>query len=334
MKNFNSFIHAGYYRLLLLLMVFFYINQTNGQRLIGGEFTYTNSGEIITFYVTTYSLYLPNSNAILEFGDGGSSVLDFTSEMINDSVYKNTATALHVFFSNGLYKVTCDADLLIDSVRNIENSGTRSLFMEVTFYSEVVFTNTTPIYTNSIIDFTVSDLCAVSHQESAYDADGDSLVYIHNLFTVDNGTEIYSSFPETTDTIGINTETGDFNWHNAVYRALYGIQFVTSEYRDGELVGSSMRKIITPVNCGIVSTHDFFPEAISVFPNPAINEISFGGKLNGITQYSILDATGKVVLQDVISGNSISGLNNLQSGIYLLVIEQNDQKRFAKFVKA
>lgn len=49
MKNFNSFIHAGYYRLLLLLMVFFYINQTNGQRLIGGEFTYSNSDEIITF---------------------------------------------------------------------------------------------------------------------------------------------------------------------------------------------------------------------------------------------------------------------------------------------
>ncbi len=334
MKNFNSFIHAGYYRLLLLLMVFFYINQTNGQRLIGGEFTYSNSDEIITFYVTTYSLYLPNINASLNYGDGGISFLDFTSEMINDTVYKNTASAMHIFLSFGIYRVTCDADLLIDSVRNIENSGTRSLFMEVTFYSEVVFTNTTPIYTNSIIDFTVSDLCAVSHQESAYDADGDSLVYMHNLFTVDNGTEIYSSFPETTDTIGINTETGDFNWHNAVYRALYGIQFVTSEYRDGELVGSSMRKIITPVNCGIVSTHDIFPEAISVFPNPVINEISFGGEPIGITYYSILDITGTVLLQDVISGNNIVGLNNLPPSIYLLVIEQNDQKRFAKFVKA
>lgn len=334
MKNFNIFIHAGYYRLFLLLMVFFYINQTNGQRLIGGEFTYSNSDEIITFYVTTYSLYLPNTNASLNYGDGGISILDFTSEMINDTVYKNMASAMHIFSPFGIYRVTCEADLLIDSVRNIDNSGTRSLFMEVTYYCEDAFTNTTPIPTNSIFDFTVSDLCTVYHQESAYDADGDSLVYIHNLFTVDNGTEIYSSFPETTDTIGINTETGDFNWHNAIYRALYGIQFVTSEYRDGQLVGSSMRKIITPVNCGIVSTHDFFPEAISVFPNPAINEISFGGEPNGNTHYSILDATGKVVLQDVISGNCISGLNNLQTGIYLLVIEQNDQKHFAKFVKS
>lgn len=334
MKNFNNFIHTGYHRFLLLLIVIFYINQINGQRLIGGELTYSNSGEITTFYVTTYSLYLPNTNASLNYGDGGVSFLDFTSEMINDTVYKNTASAMHIFLSFGLYRVTCEADLLTDSVRNIENSGTRSLFMEVTFYCEEVFTNTTPIHTNSIIDFTVSDLCAVSHQESAYDADGDSLVYTQNLFTVDNGTEIYSSFPETTDTIGINTETGEFNWHNAIYRALYGIQFVTSEYRDGELVGSSMRKIITPVNCGIVSTQDIFPEAIAVFPNPAINEISFGGEINGITHYSILDITGKVVLQDVTSGNNIVGLINLSPGIYLLIIEQNDQKHFAKFVKA
>ena len=98
MGNFNTssiFFPARFWCVALILGLFY--NTSHAQELIGGELTYSLDGAIVTYYVTTYSLNAPNSEAWLEYGDGGSSFPELTSVMINDSVYQNFGSASHVF---------------------------------------------------------------------------------------------------------------------------------------------------------------------------------------------------------------------------------------------
>ena len=331
MGNFNTssiFFPARFWCVALILGLFY--NTSHAQELIGGELTYSLDGAIVTYYVTTYSLNAPNSEAWLEYGDGGSSFPELTSVMINDSVYQNFGSASHVFFAPGTYLVTCKSDNLIGDVRNIEDAGTKSLFMDILVYDDFDFLNTAPLHTTSIFDFEITNDCYVTHDESATDAEDDSLVYTNSLFEVYGG-EDYSSWPESTDSIGF-TDAGLFYWRNTVYRDLYALQFETREYRDGLLVSETVRKIITPVNCGIVSNTNYENPTINIFPNPVSDVLHVVLPLNNIYTYSIFDGTGKLLVRNT-NNTSACDVHSLSPGLYILVIQQNGGKMTTTFYK-
>ncbi len=331
METFNTssiFFPARFWCVALILGLFY--NTSRAQALIGGELTYSLDGAIVTFYVTTYSLNAPNSEAWLEYGDGGSSFPELTSVMINDSVYQNYGSASHIFFASGTYLVSCKADKLIGDVRNIEDAGTKILYMDILFYNNIDFINTPPLHTTSIFDFEITDDCYVTHDESASDAEGDSLVYTNSLFEVYGGDD-YSSWPESTDSIGF-ADSGLFYWRNAVYRDLYALQFETKEYRDGILVSETVRKIITPVNCGIVSNTDYVNPTINIFPNPVSDVLHVQLPFNNVYTYSIFDSTGRLVTRNT-NNTTTCDVQHLSPGLYILVIQQNGDKMTSTFNK-
>lgn len=327
--NISSYLYLTRLWSIILLCGLFGV-KTNAQALIGGELTYSIDGEIVTFYVTTYSVDAPNSEAWLEYGDGSSSFPELSSVMINDSVYQNYGSAVHILFATGTYLITCKSDNLIDNVRNIEDSGTKSLFMDILVFNDIDFINTPPLHTSPIYNFEITDDCYVTHTESATDAEGDSLVYTNSLFEVYGG-EDYSSFPESTDSIGF-TDSGIFYWRNAIYRDMYALQFETREYRAGQLLGETVRKIITPVNCGIVSTNDFNNTSLNIFPNPVNDVLHVALPFNDAFTYAIFDATGRLVISNTTYQSSFD-TQPLKSGLYLLVIQQNGVKTTSTFYK-
>jgi hypothetical protein len=77
---------------------------------------------------------------------------------------------------------------------------------------------------------------------------------------------------------------------------------------------------------------------ISLYPNPAINQINLvTGGLNGPLWYRVFDNSGKLVLQE--SNNSLSGnslaidISKLSAGIYHISLISNDLNKQMQFVK-
>ena len=71
----------------ITIMLFIITLTSSAQALIGGEFSYSLNGSIKTFNVITYSLYEPNLEGWLNYGDGGAGIIEMSSELINDNVY-------------------------------------------------------------------------------------------------------------------------------------------------------------------------------------------------------------------------------------------------------
>ncbi len=242
---------------------------SSAQVLIGGEFSYSLNGSINTFNVITYSLYEPNLEGWLNYGDGGAGIIEMSSELINDTVYKNSGSAIHIFGLPGTYLVSFESDNIVDDIRNVAPSDNAKLYMEVifkTFLDPII--NTAPVCAFPLLDFTIDDACYITQSRYAIDAEGDSITYSLRLFSTYGDAATVSTFPEATDSIGINLNTGEFYWRNAIYRDNYGIRYNINKYRDGIFLGTSMQEIITPINCGIVSNINLTPATFAVFPNP------------------------------------------------------------------
>jgi hypothetical protein len=76
---------------------------------------------------------------------------------------------------------------------------------------------------------------------------------------------------------------------------------------------------------------------ISVFPNPANDFISINGKeLSGISLINVFDVVGKNVLSVQVNNSQpqvLIPINKLSNGTYILNIENNGTRKFAKFIK-
>ena len=75
--------------------------------------------------------------------------------------------------------------------------------------------------------------------------------------------------------------------------------------------------------------------SISIFPNPALNQLNISASNISNGTYSIYDLTGRLLAQSQISGisNTID-ISNLRSGQYILSIsDEGDLKSEQKFSK-
>ena len=73
---------------------------------------------------------------------------------------------------------------------------------------------------------------------------------------------------------------------------------------------------------------------LSVSPNPAVNMISVDLPGNTVYDLSIIDISGKVVLNEVItSANSLVDVSSLQAGLYIVSAKSKDKVYMTKIVK-
>jgi len=79
------------------------------------------------------------------------------------------------------------------------------------------------------------------------------------------------------------------------------------------------------------------PEQVKVYPNPANKNIYLKGLNPQNAYYSRILNTGGYVMMDFkltgnYAGNPI-GIENLEKGIYFLVLKNSDQRYVSKFIK-
>lgn len=85
--------------------------------------------------------------------------------------------------------------------------------------------------------------------------------------------------------------------------------------------------VLLPPNLGV---NEATTENISVYPNPAINTVQFNG--NDTYEYSIMNALGQVVSNGTTANQSIT-VSDLETGIYTIVLNNQDGSLTSKFFK-
>jgi len=109
---------------------------------------------------------------------------------------------------------------------------------------------------------------------------------------------------------------GKLSWHSPTDEA----------YRDPSLFGTGklMEQDV------ITGTERFSEENIKIFPNPASDELYVTG-LSKSFKFSILDYSGRVVSEGQSTGKI--NLNELESGVYILRIQQGEHVKLTKISK-
>jgi hypothetical protein len=89
-----------------------------------------------------------------------------------------------------------------------------------------------------------------------------------------------------------------------------------------------------PLGIKTIVSNNF--NAMSIFPNPANDEISFSlinQRANEIVNYSISDITGRLVAKGKLQYSKTISTKNFNKGVYTLQIETSTQKANGKFIK-
>ncbi len=89
--------------------------------------------------------------------------------------------------------------------------------------------------------------------------------------------------------------------------------------------------IFSTLSCNtVVNNYESSSENIIVSPNPAFDKISVKTPDNALYIYQIFDYQGKLINENILNNKDIE-ISNLTTGIYVLVIYNNNQSYFAKF---
>lgn len=93
---------------------------------------------------------------------------------------------------------------------------------------------------------------------------------------------------------------------------------------------------IPHIPCKIISGIDVIEDELnlSVYPNPANNQLNISIDGYNITQFRVFDCTGRMVKSNTASGNSVSvDISTLPNGMYLLnLVLNNGQHAIRRFV--
>ncbi|MEZ5013946.1 MAG: T9SS type A sorting domain-containing protein [Chitinophagales bacterium] len=310
-----------------------------GQQIIGGSMSAFRSGSFYTFYVTTYSVNEPNSSGYINYGDGGMGILDFTSTLFYDSIYANTATALHAYSLEGVWAPVFEGDKLIDYVQNINDSGERTFtmrFLTASYADAALVNDLPPIYTDHAFNQTITDPCVLEHDESVYDPDGDSTAYEIAAYTLDGGDTIDSWIPAAADYITIDPLTGNFSWSSPPAPGLYALEFHANSYRDGQFLAASVRKTMFLATCyQEVGIAEWDRPALSMYPDPASDNIHIANpSAEGMGSLALYDIHGELLIVKLIANNEMDlDIHALQTGIYILKWSNPSGHAVCTFVK-
>ncbi len=233
-----------FYVLIILSFLSVYVYATHER---AGEIVYKHIGGLtyeITLITYTYSPSPADRNELEVFwGDATSDIIKRTSKInMGNEVQKNIYTGRHTYPAMGSYIISMEDPNRNQGIINVPNS------VDIPFYieSELIINpflkyNNSPILENPPIDIGCVGK-PFYHNPGAIDLDGDSLVYSLIKCKGYNGQDIPGyTMPSASNSISINSMTGDFYWDSPVLQGEYNIAILIEEYRYGVKVGSIVR---------------------------------------------------------------------------------------------
>src|SRR6056297_3066842 len=226
------------YLVVIVLMLFGISVRATHNR--AGEITYRQISDL-TYEITivTYTATGPGYTADrpeleIFWGDNTSSILPRVEEVFLPDFYKrNEYVGTHTFPGPGIYEMVVEDPNRNAGVDNIPNS------VNVVFSISTIMTisaevgaNSTPVLTQPPVDKAAVGQVFV-HNPGAYDPDGDSLSYALTICRAENGEPIEGyNFPEASNSLTMDSVTGDLIWDTPVEAGVYNIAMLIEEWRE------------------------------------------------------------------------------------------------------
>lgn len=221
--------------------------------------THYRAGEILyeqisgrRYRIIAYSYTDPNSQADagtaqirLFFGDFTDQTVQRTRRtFLSSRVVQNVYEVIHEYSSDGEFTLSFYDENRVDGIININNGRTDLLafYVETTIVIDNSFgPNKSPVLTKAPIDNGCINK-PYFHNPSAYDPDGDSLVFEIIPPKIRQGTEVPLYLdPEADSTFHIGINDGQLFWHVPKAVGIYNIAIKITQFRKGFPMGYLIR---------------------------------------------------------------------------------------------
>ena len=219
------------------------------------EINYENVGGLT--YRADVVFYLYNSSPVdsfieINWGDNTYSFISPTStEDIPGELKRVVYSGTHTYSGPSTFKMFVSYKVRSINVINVPNSLITDIYVEaeVVVSPFLVGAKSPKFYNNPTLN--ICKGISNSIDFSAYDADGDTLVYSIIPCRGENGMAIYGfSQPAPASNFSIDKNTGILKWDNPTTKGFFNYAVKVSKYRKGVLLGSIMRDaLVNVIDC-------------------------------------------------------------------------------------
>ncbi len=231
--------------IVFLLMVPYFLHATHNR---AGEITYRHvSGYTyeVTILTYTFTPSLANRDSLeINWGDGSpKEYLKIDQKVfLPNNVRYNTYTGMHTYPGPGTYLLSMVDPNRNAGIVNMQGSVNQAFYIEsMLVINPFLGPNTSPTLLAPPID----NACVFypfMHNPTAFDPDGDSLSYSLIVCKGANGQDIISFvWPPATNSLGIDSVTGDFLWDSPTMNGEFNIAILIEEWRYGIRIGYVIR---------------------------------------------------------------------------------------------
>ena len=138
--------------------------------------------------------------------------------------------------------------------------------------------------------------------------------------------EFWEYTPETDSWVELPPHPGGGRWAPGSFVLEGGVYFTCGESNVGNRRDLMRYQIEGAANVETVEKNQ-----LSIYPNPARQTFQIG-QLSTVEQIEILDASGAIVLTEMVSPNSLVDISQLQPGIYFCRLRGNEGLRTEKLI--
>lgn len=307
---------------------------SNAQEIIAAEINYQQISYLtFSFEVKSISKFFPVDSILFDFGDGQADYAPASIQYLQNEQYLNSYSFIHTFAGPGEFTLTTKCGMMEAGLDNVFNSAYTPFFLTCTLniLDPLFFGyNSSPSPLSYLNQYYSVDGIYYSNF-NLYDTDGDKFTYkfINGEPFFPYYTEI--ELPEASNTISIDSVTGEFIWDAPLESGRYLFMFSIEEYRNGYNIGNTISSF----------TIDHFTEEnnIMLYPNPVSSELFIDLMGNNYSDYSItiFNSAGQIVkiVNEMESQNDVIVINLelLPSALYYLNFTSKELQKTYKFIK-
>lgn len=273
------------------------------------------------------------TNYNLEMGDGNTAVMTLVQTDTLPSFccsYRLIYTGQHTYAAAGQYPIGIELSVRSADVINIPFPTNQSICVRGIINASSPNTYNSSVRLTSPQTYVYFNGNTLIHETTPVDADGDSLAITlgipsGNFCNVMLGYDMPHELSPPGDTSWVDLSTGLFQFQDPFIIGAYVILINVNEYRNGTLVGRVQRDMKFCLN-GTTSA-DVLPAPEQLALVPIGTPGHFGVLASGPAMCSVMDAAGRVVVNELVRPQGTLNLSALPGGAYTVVLANGPSTR-------
>lgn len=269
----------------------------------------------------------------LEMGDGNTAVMTLVQIDTLPSFccsYRLIYTGQHTYATAGQYPIGIELSVRSADVINIPFPTNQSICVRGIINASSPFTYNSSVRLTSPQTYVYFNGNTLIHETTPVDADGDSLAITlgipsGNFCNVMLGYDMPHELSPPGDTSWVDLSNGVFQFQDPFIIGAYVILINVNEYRNGTLVGRVQRDMKFCLNGTTAAYALPGPEQLALVPSGIPGHFSL--LASGSTGCSVMDAAGRVVLNERVQPQGTLNMRDLPSGTYTVHLANGTSRR-------